>query len=398
MGVHVLPEGKEISREEVRNLLNLDFEKYSRGFVIFTPSESIVARMVERARTYISKPASLDAVMRVFRHNPDTIVTMAKGAWRDEPGNDPLGFWCHLPLNPEGHDALFDGRLVTRDPDVAFIARPWERPAAIYHWYTDMAPAVAGGLALVMERFSLPRYRGLPMYCHAATATAHSFFVRSGFKQGAKHKDWVAPGMLSLSPPDPAGERPRYDSYMPGLAGTRLGIKVAHGLDDLLLAISIRGAAFVGERFLPVFEDIDGNDMTATHLIGYVGDEPAGCIRIRYFADFVKLERLAVLQPQRKEKLASALVHAAVDFIRTKGYRRIYGQAAEPFLPMWKRFGFEQRAGDGVTYLTDEVYYEIDLVMPPLAKPITHESGAALLVRREGEWHRPGAFDGADAS
>lgn len=397
MGVHVLPEGKEISHVEVRNLLSLDFEKYSRGFVVFTPSESIVAKMVERARSYISKPASLDTVMRVFRHNPETIITMSRGAWRDEPGNDPLGFWCHLPLNADGHDALFDGRLVTRDPDLKFIARPWERPAAIYHWYTDMAPSVAGGLALAMERFALPRYRGVPMYCHAATPAAHAFFVRSGFRQGAQHKHWVVPGMLSLSPPDPTADRPRYDSYVAGAGGKRLGVKVAHGLDELLLAISIRGAAYVGERFLPVLEDIDGNDLTATHLVGYVGDEPAGCIRIRYFADFVKLERLAVLQPHRRDKLASALVRAAVDFIRTKGYRRIYGQAAAPFLGMWKRFGFAQRQGDGITYLTDEVYYEIDLVTEPAAAPITHEAGAALLVRREGEWHRPGAFDGAGA-
>jgi len=34
---------------------------------------------------------------------------------------------------------------------------------------------------------------------------------------------------------------------------------------------------------------------TATHLVGYVGAEPAATLRLRYFGDFVKIERLAVL-------------------------------------------------------------------------------------------------------
>ena len=140
-------------------------------------------------------------------------------------------------------------------------------------------------------------------------------------------------------------------------------------------------------------EDLDGNDLGATHLIGHVGADPAGTIRIRYFADFVKFERLAVLPQNRGDKLASALLRAALEFVRRKGYRRVYGQAAEPFLPFWKKHGFRQRPGDGITYLTDEIYYEIDLEIEAVSDPITPNAGAALLVRQEGTWHRPGAFE-----
>ncbi len=55
---------------------------------------------------------------------------------------------------------------------------------------------------------------------------------------------------------------------------------------------------------MPYEEEFDGNDFSSTHLLGYVGDEPAGCLRIRYFASFAKIERLAVRHEFRHTRLA----------------------------------------------------------------------------------------------
>jgi hypothetical protein len=68
--------------------------------------------------------------------------------------------------------------------------------------------------------------------------------------------------------------------------------------------MTIRSAVYLSEQECPYGEEFDGNDFSATHLIGYVGDEPAACLRIRYFADFVKMERLAVRREFRKTRLA----------------------------------------------------------------------------------------------
>lgn len=394
MSFHSRIEGQRITADVARHLLRLDPGKYARGLVSFTPSAEIIADMVAKASAFVQRPASYESVMRVFRHNPDTIAAVAKGHWRQKPGKDPIGFWVHIPLNATGHDALFSGEFDTIDPKLRFVAPPSEKPAAIYHWYTYMPIQLGGGFALALERFALPRYKNVPMYCYAANEQARTFFLRSGWKEGSEHNGHFRKALLHLEPPELAEERPSYDSYIAGTGTKRLGLRIGHGVDDLLLAISIRGAAFVGERFLPVLEDIDGNDMCSTHVIGYVGDSPAGTIRIRYFADFVKLERLAVLPQHRGDKLASALVKSALEFVQRKGYRRVYGQAAEPFLPFWKKHGFRQRAGSGITYLTDEVYFEIDLDLEaPAADPITPQSGASFLVRKEGSWHQPGAFE-----
>lgn len=393
MGIHTVPVGEKISHRKVRNLLGLNSEKYGKGLICYTPTEEIIKFLLEGAGSYIMKLAPLDTVMKVFCHNPETIVAFKRGVWREKPGNDALGFWCHLPLNADGHDALFDGRLDRGNPDLRYICRQHERPAAIYHWLVYAQPHILGGLSLVMDRFTSKRLGGLPMYCYAATPTAHSLFLSSGFKQGAKHKHWVNPGMMTLEPPDPAADRPVYDSYIPNPTDPKkLGVKVAHTVHELMVSASIRGAAYVGERMLPVYDDMDGNDLSATHLIGYVGDDPAGCIRIRYFADFVKLERLAVI-PQHRGGLAFKLARAAIAFAQMKGYSRFYGQASYPYIKLWKHLGFSQRSEEGLTHVTDEVYYEIDLVTDPPGQRLTPESGGLVLVRREGQWDRPGAYE-----
>ena len=70
----------------------------------------------------------------------------------------------------------------------------------------------------------------------------------------------------------------------------RLSVTVARSLEDMMRVMTIRSAVYMAEQECPYDEEFDGNDFSATHLIGYVGNEPAACLRIRYFADFAKIE------------------------------------------------------------------------------------------------------------
>src|ERR1700731_5188433 len=99
----------------------------------------------------------------------------------------------------------------------------------------------------------------------------------------------------------------------------RAEIRMARSFDDLLMVYSVRSAVYIAEQECPFAEEFDGNDHCATHLIGFVNGEPAGCIRIRFFYDFAKIERLAVLKRFRKSMLASDLVLAGIDHVRRKG-------------------------------------------------------------------------------
>lgn len=397
MGLHVPETFFRNSSAKKRHILSLDPEKYARSIVAYTPNEKIIAHLVGAATPYISTIAALETVLRVFRHNPDTICAFARGAWTDEVTNRPLGFLCHLPLNAEGHEALFDGRLDTRDPDLKFIARPNQRPAAIYLWGLYLTPQVGGGLALAMERLTSDRYRGLPIYLRSANPTAYAFFRSLGFKEGASFNGRVNPSIMSCEQPDPFAQRPLYDTFNPSVprSSKRIGITVAHSMAELLKVMAIRAATYIEDQAIPYDEDVDGNDFCASHLLGHVGLEPAGCLRIRYFADFVKFERLAVL-PRYRGKLALQLIRAGIAFAQAKGYRRFYGHAAEDVAPIWRRFGFVQRPTEGTQFLTDQTYYEFDMELPEPSERLTPDSGPVVLVRPEGQWDRPCAFERAD--
>lgn len=394
MGLHYSKEHFDIAQNK-RNFRAMDYSRYGRGYVSFTPSEKIIRNSLDMARPKVPGLAAPETVLKVFHYNPDTFVAFAQ-RWTADGYRVPVGILAHLPLTHEGVIALFDGELDTGEPELRFICKPHQRPAALYFWFIHIPDEMksGGGMALVMERMTSDKNRNLPIFCKAANDEARAFFDKMGFTQGATYEHMHHQRLMSCVAPMPIGDVKPYDSYSLGQnAGTtRRSVTVVHSLDDILKCIAIRGAAYVEDRSIPYAEDVDGNDFSATHLLGYIGDEPAGCIRLRYFADFVKIERLAVL-PRHRGKLAFDLIKAAIAFGQDKGYRHFYGQSAEHVLKLWRHFGFKVRNSPGLVYLTDEVYYEIDLSTHGSSNPITKRSGAAVLVRPEGQWDRPGPLE-----
>ena len=87
-----------------------------------------------------------------------------------------------------------------------------------------------------------------------------------------------------------------------------ISIRLARDPSDLMLVTAIRSAVYLAEQDCPFGEEFDGNDMVAAHFIGYIGNEPAGCLRVRFFGDFAKVERLAVRHQYRRSRISFKLV------------------------------------------------------------------------------------------
>jgi predicted GNAT family N-acyltransferase len=169
-------------------------------------------------------------------------------------------------------------------------------------------------------------------------------------------------------------------------------VRIARSFDDLLMVYSVRSAVYIAEQECPFAEEFDGNDHCATHLIGFVNDEPAGCIRLRFFYDFAKIERLAVLKRFRKSALASELVSSGIDLVRRKGFRRIYGTAREGLEGFWARFGGVP-INDKKIMVSGFKYTEMVVDLSPLPNAITVENGAYVILRPEGDWDQPGILE-----
>ena len=156
---------------------------------------------------------------------------------------------------------------------------------------------------------------------------------------------------------------------------------------------AIRAATYMNEQACPYEEEFDGNDFCAAHIIGEIGGEPAGCIRIRFFGGFAKLERLAVRPEFRKSSLAFRLVRAAIDYVRQKGFTHIYGHARADLVPFWSRFGFRPVLGRPSFIFSDVSYVEMEGAIVPAEHPIGLGHSPYELIRPEGAWDRPGPLD-----
>jgi len=192
---------------------------------------------------------------------------------------------------------------------------------------------------------------------------------------------------------------PLYDSFEeqtskgPRHNAPRYGIKIARALNELMHVVAIRSAVFISEQECPYDEEFDGNDLCATHLIGYRDNEPVACIRVRYFAGFAKIERLAVRHEFRNTKMSFDIVRAAIALIRKKGYSKIYGQAQDRLVRFWSRFGFKPVPKRTELVFSDFSYTEIVMDVEPDEEPITLESDPYMIIRPEGAWHEAGALD-----
>lgn len=179
----------------------------------------------------------------------------------------------------------------------------------------------------------------------------------------------------------------------PQPGNSRVTIRLARSLNDLMVVTAIRSAVYLAEQDCPIEEEFDGNDFVAAHFIGYIGDEPVACLRARFFGDFAKVERLAVRHQYRRSTVSFKLVRASIDYLKRKGFRKIYGQAQDRLVDFWAHFGAKPLPATRPITFSDFSYTEMVLDIEPSPDAITLESDPYVIIRPEGEWDTPGVLD-----
>ena len=368
----------------------LDPARVAKHLVMFQPEDEGLAEVVAKARFIIPGIAKTEEVFKVARYNPACIMALARRSKFDPKSPTVEGFIAVLPLNALGLRILALGTFDGTKPDLRLLARPDERPAGVYIWCVYLPGALAAGMALLMERLSTDQNAGVNIYARAVTEDGKRFSQVLGFTQGTAIDGIEAPDVWVFSRKSAS---PLYDSYLPQSGKKNVGITVARTIDDLMRVAAIRNSVYIGEQECPFDEEYDGNDLSATHLLAYIGDEPVGCLRLRFFAGFAKFERMAIRKEYRKSRAAIHLARAGFKFCQKKGYSRVYGHIQERLVGFWSRFGFRVMENSRRFVFSDFEYIEIVADIEPDAGAVTLEADPYVIIRPEGRWHIPGVLE-----
>ncbi|HKY18607.1 MAG TPA: GNAT family N-acetyltransferase [Rhizomicrobium sp.] len=364
--------------------------RLAKHLMMFCPSEPVVADLMAKARLSIPGIAETAEVLKVLRHNPDYMFALTRKSKFNPDAPTGEGFIAILPLNRLGLQHLALGTIDAGKPDIRLLAKAGERPAGVYLWAVYAPGPLVAGMALFMEKMSAPQYTGVDIYSRPNTEAGMRFNHGMGFVRGTKIGDIEAPNVWTFSRKE---ESPLYDTYIPGAVKHEIGITVARTFDDLMRVAAIRNSVYIGEQECPFAEEYDGNDLSATHLLAYIGDEPVGCLRLRFFADFAKFERMAIRKEYRKSRAAIQLARAGFKFCQKKGYRRAYGHIQERLVPFWSRFGFRVKENSRKILFSDYEYIEIVADIEPDPHAINISSDPYIIIRPEGTWHRTGILE-----
>lgn len=126
------------------------------------------------------------------------------------------------------------------------------------------------------------------------------------------------------------------------IGGEAVTIRPAGRMEDTMQAFAVRAACFIGEQEVPYSEEFDGQDFGATHLVAYLGAEPVGALRIRWFQSFAMPERLAVMQRFRGHNVAQLLLERSRTLAESRGCNILYTRVSPTQATYFEKQGWRR--------------------------------------------------------
>jgi predicted GNAT family N-acyltransferase len=333
--------------------------------------------MARAAETMTLAPEAV--VRRIWERNPDVFRIVRRSALAPAGGLVAL-----LPLNARGARAIVAGRFEGASPDPELIAGPGETPHALYFWLVFAPGKLAFMLAAIGKVLREFASSGCFIFSRAANARSVRFHDTIGFRV-AREFFPEAPEWLLVTFPDHAPP--------PKKPARKIEVRLVRSFEDMAKIFSVRSSTYLAEQFCLYDEEFDGNDFCASQFLGTVDGDPAGCIRLRYFGGFAKLERLAVRKEYRRTALAFELVRASLRHSRRKNFTHVYGHSRRDLLPFWGRFGFRPIEDRPVFRFANLDYVEVAANLDEDPEAIRFGGDPMVAIRPEGAWDRPGPLD-----
>ena len=166
------------------------------------------------------------------------------------------------------------------------------------------------------------------------------------------------------------------------IGGEAVTTKLAMRMEDSLQAFAVRAACFIGELDVPYSEEFDGHDFGATHIIAYVGDEPVGTLRVRWFQSFAMAERLAVIQRFRGHNIGQLLLERCRKLAESRGSNMLYAQVLPADVKYWEKQGWRRLVAERAD--AKQIVGMVRAVDPSKPLPAV-EAPESVVLRREGQ-------------
>jgi hypothetical protein len=171
-------------------------------------------------------------------------------------------------------------------------------------------------------------------------------------------------------------------------------VEVVKNMEQLVQIFAVRAICFMEDTGLPFDHAFDGNDLQATHVVAYEGNEPVATLRIRWFKEFAKIERTAFRKSHRSIPYIKLVANFTFAHIARKGYPVAITHASPLFARLWRmHFGFQNVPGKASVEYHGEKYVELMRQLDVPANAITSDTEVAVLFRTEGEWDTPAKYE-----
>lgn len=359
-------------------------DRASRSALAITPgSKQDVFCLLEDAKDSLHL-ANFDVIGGIIDHNPQVIQIVASSG--SEGGPLPRGLLAILPLNEAGFHAIATDAFSGLTPRTEWICRPGEQPEGLYVWLVYMPGSFGKLLNAIATAIAPLAAFPCPMFSRAVNSHSRRLQEQAGFIKARDIYPDASDELVVVLP---------VQNMIPGKLPHKptTEIVLARNIEQIFQVFSVRAATYMAEQFCLYSEEFDGNDFVATHFLGTMDGDPAGCVRLRFFNGFAKLERLAVRAEYRHSRLAYQLVRTALDHCRKKGYTRILGHSRLDLVRFWRVFGFKQLENKPLFAFANVQYAEILLEMDAPIDAINVNINPMVILRPEGAWDQPGPFE-----
>ena len=101
----------------------------------------------------------------------------------------------------------------------------------------------------------------------------------------------------------------------------KLDIRFIQNSKDMLSCLELRRTVFIEEQNVPENEEVDGDDPDCDHILLTVSDIPVGAARLKYYNDFVKVQRVCVLKNYRGQGIGSNIINFIIRHVEKNDIR-----------------------------------------------------------------------------